>query len=90
METIIYIENLKCGGCAATIRKGVFAVDGVQEVQIDVAESMVSVTAANKVIPAVKEKLSKMGYPEVGNANTLLHKAKSYVSCATGKMSSEG
>ncbi len=90
METIIYIENLKCGGCAATIRKGVLAVDGVQEIQIDVAESMVSVTAANKVIPAVKEKLSKMGYPEVGNANTLLHKAKSYVSCATGKMSSEG
>lgn len=90
METIIYIENLKCGGCAATIRKGVLAVDGVQEMQIDVAESMVSVTAANKVIPAVKEKLSKMGYPEVGNANTLLHKAKSYVSCATGKMSSEG
>ena len=90
METIIYIENLKCGGCAATIRKGVLAVDGVQEIQIDVAESMVSVTAANKVIPEVKEKLSKMGYPEVGNANTLLHKAKSYVSCATGKMSSEG
>ena len=90
METIIYIENLKCGGCAATIRKGVLAVDGVQEIQIDVAESMVSVTAANKVIPEVKEKLSKMGYPEVGNANTLLHKAKSYVSCATGKISSEG
>ncbi len=90
METIIYIENLKCGGCAATIRKGVLAVDGVQEIQIDVAESMVSITAANKVIPEVKEKLSKMGYPEVGNANTLLHKAKSYVSCATGKMSSEG
>lgn len=90
METIIYIENLKCGGCAATIRKGVLAVDGVQEMQIDVAESIVSVTAANKVIPVVKEKLSKMGYPEVGNANTLLHKAKSYVSCATGKMSSEG
>lgn len=90
MKTNISIENLKCGGCAATIRKGVLAVDGVQEIQIDVAESMVSVTAANNVIPEVKEKLSKMGYPEVGNANTLLHKAKSYVSCATGKMSSEG
>ena len=90
MKTIIYIENLKCGGCAASIRKGVLAVGGVQEIQIDVAESMVSVMAANKVIPAVKEKLSKMGYPEVGNDNTLLHKAKSYVSCATGKMSAEG
>lgn len=89
MKTIIYIENLKCGGCAASIRKGVLAVDGVQEIQIDVAESMVSIIGANKAIPEVKEKLSKMGYPEVGNANTLLHKAKSYVSCATGKMSAD-
>ena len=89
METIIYIENLKCGGCAATIKKGVLAIDGVLEMQVDVPESFVSVTAAKMVIPAVKEKLSKMGYPEVGNANTLLHKAKSYVSCAAGKMSDD-
>ena len=87
MKITIYIENLKCGGCAATIKKGILAIDDVSDIQIDVAESLVLVTAANKVIPAVKEKLSKMGYPEVGDANTLLHKAKSYVSCATGKMS---
>ena len=89
METKIYIENLKCGGCAATIKKGISSIDGVSEIAINVDESLVAVITTNDVISTVKEKLSKMGYPEVGDANTLLHKAKSYVSCATGKMSSE-
>jgi copper chaperone len=53
-----------------------------------VDESLVEVTTKSDVIDAVKEKLSKMGYPEVGDDNTIIHKAKSYVSCATGKMNS--
>ena len=31
------------------------------------------------------EKLSKLGYPELGTSN-VLQKAKSYVSCAIGKL----
>ncbi|WP_347173509.1 heavy-metal-associated domain-containing protein [Polaribacter uvawellassae] len=89
METKIYIENLKCGGCAATIKKGILTVDGVADVNVNVDESLVEVTTKSDAITAVKEKLAKMGYPEVGDVNTFLHKAKSYVSCATGKMSSE-
>ncbi len=89
METKIYIENLKCGGCAATIKKGISAIEGVSDINVIVDESLVEVTTTNDVIKTVKEKLSKMGYPEVGDVNSFLHKAKSYVSCATGKMSSE-
>ncbi|MFN0728183.1 heavy-metal-associated domain-containing protein [Polaribacter gochangensis] len=89
METKIYIENLKCGGCAATIKKGILTVDGVTDLNVNVDESFVEVTTKSDVISAVKEKLAKMGYPEIGDVNTFLHKAKSYVSCATGKMSSE-
>lgn len=88
METKIYIENLKCGGCAATIKKGILSVDGVSDINVIVDESLVEVTTKSDVIDAVKEKLSKMGYPEVGDDNTIIHKAKSYVSCATGKMNS--
>ena len=88
METRIYIENLKCGGCAATIKKGLLSVDGVSEININIDESLVEVTTKEDVIFTVKEKLSKMGYPEVGDSNTILHKAKSYVSCAVGKMDS--
>lgn len=88
METNIYIENLKCGGCAATIKKGILGLENVTKIDIKVDESLVIVTTKNDSILTVKEKLSKMGYPEVGDVNTFLHKAKSYVSCATGKMSS--
>ncbi|WP_348738296.1 heavy-metal-associated domain-containing protein [Tenacibaculum sp. 190524A02b] len=84
----IYIENLKCGGCAATIKKGLDSIEGINEVVINVEQSLVTfVSEANHLILA-KEKLSKLGYPEAGDKNTILHKAKSFVSCATGKMNS--
>lgn len=88
METKVYIENLKCGGCAATIKKGILSVENVTDVNVNIEDSLVSVTSSKDVTENVKEKLSKMGYPEVGDTNTIVHKAKSFVSCATGKMSS--
>ena len=88
MEAKIYIENLKCGGCAATIKKGLLSIDNVSKVHVNVEESYVEVTTVKNDFLGIKEKLSKMGYPEVGDANTIVHKAKSFVSCATGKMSS--
>lgn len=88
MKQEIYIENLKCGGCAATIIKGLNNISGVENTEIDVEKSLVSFTAETTVLEQVKQKLSKLGYPEIGDKNTVLHKAKSFVSCATGRMSS--
>jgi len=86
--TTIEILNLKCGGCANTIKKGIVSIDGISEVSVDLETSKVTVDSDNdSVILSVKEKLSKMGYPEIGDANTMLHKAKSFVSCASGRMS---
>jgi hypothetical protein len=39
------------------------------------------------VLAKAKEVLKIIGYPEDGEANSLGTKAKSYVSCAIGKMS---
>lgn len=88
MKQTIEIENLKCGGCASTIKKGLSGLDGVEDVQIDVETSIVSFSSKNENLEAVKEKLSKLGYPEVGDKNTLAHKAKSFVSCAVGRVNS--
>ncbi len=88
MTTEIQIENLKCGGCAATIKKGLLSLDAVEEVTVDVENSIVSITSGKGNLEGVKEKLSKLGYPEVGDKNTVLHKAKSFVSCAVGRMDS--
>ncbi|MDP5105423.1 heavy-metal-associated domain-containing protein [uncultured Polaribacter sp.] len=88
MTTDIQIENLKCGGCAATIKKGLLTLENINEVTVDVEKSIVSVTSDKDNLEAVKEKLSKLGYPEVGDKNTVLHKAKSFVSCAVGRIDS--
>ncbi len=90
MSTTIEILNLKCGGCANTIKKGLTSIDGVNETTINIETSQITIdTDIDSVIISVKEKLSKMGYPEVGDVNTMMHKAKSFVSCATGRMTSE-
>ena len=89
MKHEVYIENLKCGGCAATITKGLLGIEGVADVNVHVEESLVSFSSEESLLPNVKEKLSKLGYPEVGDKNTLGHKAKSFVSCAVGRMHKE-
>lgn len=86
MTTTFQIENLKCGGCAATIKKGILGIDSVNDVEVNVETSEVKVAHNSDVISTIKEKLSKLGYPESGDKNTVLHKAKSFVSCAVGRL----
>ncbi len=88
--TTINILNLKCNGCANTIKKGLLSLEGVNEVDVTLENSEIKINEVSEsIFNTVKEKLSNMGYPEVGDANTLIHKAKSFVSCASGKMTSE-
>ncbi len=88
--TTIEVLNLKCNGCANTITKGLLSLEGIDNVSINVATSKVSFDSKEeKVLKSVQEKLSAMGYPEVGDDNTIIHKAKSFVSCATGRMTSD-
>ena len=88
MTTEIQIENLKCGGCAATIKKGILSLGAIEKVNIDVEKSIVLVSSRNENLEEIKSKLSKLGYPEVGDKNTMIHKAKSFVSCAVGRLDS--
>lgn len=88
MKTTLYIQNLKCGGCANTITKNIATLDAITEVSVNVEESCVSFDyPTEEKLIEVKEKLKVLGYPEDGEANSLGAKAKSYVSCAIGKMS---
>ncbi|MFM7896022.1 MAG: heavy-metal-associated domain-containing protein [Flavobacterium sp.] len=88
METTIHKQNLKCGGCANTITKGISSIEAIQNVSVNVDESTVTFSYETEdQVNEVKNKLKSLGYPEDGEANTLGDKAKSYVSCAIGKMS---
>ena len=86
----IEIDNLKCGGCAKTIVKGLSAIGGVHSVEVDHPNSTVHVDANANLREVVVSKLKDMGYPEHGSVSGLdkgIATAKSFVSCAIGKMS---
>ena len=87
METKVYIQNLKCGGCANTIRSRMQGLEGISEVLVSNEDDSVSFHYnSSEQLSAVNELLSKLGYPIAGEANSLTKKAKSYVSCAVGRM----
>ena len=87
MKTTIEIENLKCNGCASTIKKGLSKFDEVTNVEVDTTKSTVTITFTgnNNVIKKIGKKLSALGYPEKGN-NSTFSVAKSFVSCAVGRV----
>jgi copper chaperone CopZ len=87
MNYTLEIQNLKCGGCVNTITKELNNIEGIQQISIDKDNSTVSFeTDTSTQVEVVKQRLSAIGYPEVGDDNSLIDKAKSYVSCAIGKM----
>ena len=88
MNTTIVVQNLKCGGCANTITTKLSEVDNISDININVEEGKVSFNyKSEEAIVAVKTKLKTLGYPSIDDDNNLVSKAKSFVSCATGKLS---
>jgi len=90
MTQIFEVENIKCGGCMNTIRKGLEQMPGVMAALPENEHGTVTVDFDEKTISpdGIVAKLSQMGYPLVGD-NNLGKKAKSYVSCMVGRMSGE-
>ena len=85
----IEIQNLKCGGCANTILHHLEKINSINEISVDLAINTVSFFSEDITsLPMVEAKLSEIGYPPVGSKNSVITKAKSFVSCATGKMTS--
>ena len=95
----IVVDNIKCGGCANTVKKGLLEFACVQDVAVDVEQGLVDITLKHSAETlseedeiAIKKALQQMGYPESGSLGGLKSagaKAKSFVSCAIGKMSKE-
>ncbi len=85
-KEIIEIENLKCGGCKASVEKGVKKIGSVTAVEVDLDTSTVSVSHDGTLKRQILlDTLGNMGYPEKGTGTTI-QKVKSYVSCAVGRL----
>ncbi len=82
------VENIKCGGCAHSIRTALEELVKAKNVLIDIEREVIKFDADENVeVDVVIKKLDTMGYPLKG-ANNLVKTVKSYVSCMVGKVNS--
>lgn len=87
MKTRIVIQNLKCGGCAKTIINRLYEEPDVNEVRVISDMNTVQITHDKPETPlSVKAVLKGLGYPSVEEDNSIMAKARSVVSCASGRL----
>jgi copper chaperone len=87
MKTTLKIQNLKCGGCAHTIISKLNGLKGIQNVSVNIETNTISFdNELPNEIETATTLLSQLGYPVDGDANSIGKKAKSFVSCAVGRM----
>jgi copper chaperone CopZ len=87
MTIKLLVQNLKCGGCAHTIKTALDKLDGISSVSVDTDQSTVTFDYQNsQQFDSVRDKLNKLGYPLAEEENDLLLKARSFVSCAKGRL----
>jgi copper chaperone len=93
MNYEVSVENIKCGGCANPIRTRLEKLDGIDSVTVDVESGRVTVDGDEDTRENVIERLASLGYPETGSVEGIRSataKAKSFVSCAVGRMEKTG
>lgn len=87
MKTILKLQNVKCEGCTNGIVNKLSKLSGITNVQItdDFSEVSFNYETVNDLAMAERS-LIQMGYLPEGAQNTVINKAKSFISCATGKI----
>jgi copper chaperone len=91
MQHIIEVENIKCGGCANTITSKLSKLDSVGNIQIDIEQGRITLEAPDHSRDQRVSTLLASGYPDRGSVEGIkaaTAKAKSFISCAIGKMGS--
>jgi copper chaperone CopZ len=87
MKLALSVQNIKCGGCAKTITSKLSELENITEVMVDVNSGTVSFESQNvAATQKLRDALKALGYPAVDAKNGLGDKAKSFLSCATGRM----
>ncbi len=90
MKQTFEVLNVKCGGCASTLTKSLKVEFGEVEVNLDVMPRQITLDVEDNQKEALKLKLRSLGYPlnsdELSGLQKATTTAKSFVSCAIGKM----
>jgi copper chaperone CopZ len=76
---------MRCGGCANTITKELSK--SFSNISVDVESKKVTLDIENEEdVTKCATILKSLGYTLVGEDNSIIDKAKSFVSCAIGKI----
>jgi len=90
MKQTFEVFNVKCGGCASTLKSKLAKEFGDVEVDLEVIPRKITLEIEDKEIDKLAKALKDLGYPlaseEMGFMDSTSAKAKSFVSCAIGKM----
>ena len=90
MITTLEVQNVKCGGCAGTLKKALLSKFGEVEVDLEVTPRKITLVLDESKLDDLKLALRKLGYPlvsdELSTFQTVSTTAKSFVSCAIGKI----
>ena len=84
------VINVKCSGCASTLKSKLLEKFGNVEVNLDKEPREITLNIEEPDIVKLGEELKKLGYPfvteKMGFVDGTSAKAKSFVSCAIGKI----
>ena len=90
MQQVLKVLNVKCGGCAGTLSKELLEEFGEVSVNLEVEPREITLNIEDENMEKLKLKLRALGYPlttdELSKFQSVSTTAKSYVSCAIGKM----
>lgn len=85
----IIVENIKCGGCANSIRSKMLDAELATQVDVEIESGTVHLHGDPARRDEAVALLAGMGYPETGSVEGIraaAAKAKSFVSCAVGRI----
>ncbi|MEA1953829.1 MAG: heavy-metal-associated domain-containing protein [Campylobacterota bacterium] len=90
MKQTFQVMNVKCEGCASTLKEKLFDQYGEVEVNLDKNPREIILDVQDDDIASLGERLKKLGYPfiteKMGFIDSNSTKAKSFISCAIGKI----
>ena len=92
MKQTYEVINVKCGGCANTLKTSLEEEFGEIKVNLEVEPRQITLNIEESNVPALRLKLKRLGYPmsdeDLSTIEGFSTTAKSFVSCAVGKMNS--
>jgi copper chaperone len=82
----LLLANIKCSGCATTIKNELLKIKGVENITVDIENDSIELSYNETDRELIIHRLHSLGYPEATEKNGLLLQLKSYSSCMIGKI----